>query len=316
MVTFKQLRYFDALVRLGHFGRAAEHCAISQPALSMQISELERTLGLVLIERGHKAISFTQAGLEVAARARRILHEVRDLGDMASQCAGTLNGSLRLGVIPSIAPYLLPPALPLLRQRYPGLELHLRETQTRQLVAELEDGQLDVLVLALPVEDAELETLALFTDRFLLALPSDRALNEPVRLTPELLRDNRMLLRGEGHCLREQALAFCELRQVDSIDTFGASSLSTLVQMVANGLGLTLVPEMAAGQESRGAGIRLLRLARPEPARTVGLAWRSTSPRHEDFMALGAVLREAMPGMPDVEPPKPGARARRRRARS
>ena len=290
MVSIKQLRYFSAVAQTGHFGMAAEQCSVTQPALSMQIQELEKELGLQLLERARKGVSLTPGGREIAERAARVLADVNDLVDSARQLAGSFSGTLRLGAIPSIAPYLLPQLLPLIRATYPDLDLHLRETQTQKLLDELVDGQLDVVLLALPVEHADIETVALFEDRFLLALPASRKFASRVRATPDLLRNDRLLLLEEGHCLRDQALAFCDLRKVERIDMFGASSLSTLVQMVANGLGLTLLPEISVDLETRRADVRLMRFAEPEPSRVLGLAWRATSPRKRDFVELGKLI--------------------------
>jgi LysR family transcriptional regulator, hydrogen peroxide-inducible genes activator len=290
MISIKQLRYFSAVAQTGHFGLAAEQCTVTQPALSMQIQDLEKQLGLQLLERGRKGVSLTPGGREIAERAARVLADVNDLVDSARQLAGRFSGTLRFGAIPSIAPYLLPQLLPLIRTTYPDLDLHLRETQTQRLLDELVDGQLDVVLLALPVEHAGIETAPLFDDRFLLALPASRKFSGSVRATPDLLRNDRLLLLEEGHCLRDQALAFCELRQVGNINTFGASSLSTLVQMVANGLGLTLLPEISVDLETRRADIRLMRFAEPEPSRVLGLAWRATSPRKRDFVQLGKLI--------------------------
>jgi len=293
MISLKQLRYFDAVARSGHFGAAAQQCGVTQPALSMQIQELERVLGVQLLERDRKGVMLTAGGREIAERASRLLADVRDLADCARRQAGVLSGALHLGVIPSIAPYLLPPLLPRIREAYADIDLHLRETQTQVLIRELVDGQLDLLLLALPVEQAGVETMPLFEDRFLLAVPRSRRLAANVRITPDLLREERLLLLEEGHCLRDQALAVCNLRQSDRIDTFGASSLSTLVQMVANGLGMTLLPELSLDLESRNRGIRLMRFAEPEPLRVIGLAWRTSSPRKVDFAALGGLIRAA-----------------------
>jgi LysR family transcriptional regulator, hydrogen peroxide-inducible genes activator len=292
MISFKQLRYFDAVARTSHFGKAAEHCAVTQPALSMQIQELEKFLGVQLIERGRSGAMLTEAGREVAGRAAKVLAELRDIVDYARRQGG-LAGPLHLGVIPSIAPYVLPALLPMVRDSYPDLELHLRETQTQHLLDELVDGHLDLLLLALPVEHAEIETAKLFTDRFLLAMPKWRRITNRVRATPELLQQDRLLLLEEGHCLRDQALAFCELRRVDNIDTFGASNLSTIVQMVANGLGLTLLPELAVDLEVRRGDIHLMRFIDPQPRRTIGLAWRKSSPRKRHFAELGKLITEA-----------------------
>ena len=294
MLSLKQLRYLDAIARHGHFGKAAAHCAVSQPALSMQIQELEQELGVQLVERRRQGAQLTAAGREVARRAQRILNEVRDIGDFARQSGAPLTAPVRLGVIPTVAPYVLPALLPLVRADYPQLVLQVRETHTQQLLAELIDGTLDLLLLALPVEHPEIETLPLLEDRFLLAMPPGRKLRGRVRATPELFEHDRLLLLEEGHCLREQALAVCNLRQIEGVDTFGASSLSTIVQMVANGMGLTLLPEISIGLEARGGRVGIGRFADPEPARTLGLAWRATSPRKEDFVALGGLIANAV----------------------
>lgn len=292
-VTLKQLRYFNALAREQHFGRAAEACSVTQPALSMQIQELEASLGLDLVERTRHGVRLTAKGELIAARAQRILNDVRDLVDFAKQSAGVLSGTLRLGLIPSLAPYLLPPLLPLLRQQFPDLELHVRETQTETLVHELVEGKLDVLLLALPIRHPEIETLSLFEDRFVLAMPPGQNLSGRVRATRELVEQERLLLLEEGHCLRDQALSYCNLRQIDAVNTFGASSLSTIVEMVAAGLGITLLPEICLGIEERGRDIKLMRFVDPEPARTIGLAWRHSSPRVGDYKALGKLVTDA-----------------------
>lgn len=294
MTSLKQLRYLDAVARHGHFGKAAAACSVSQPALSMQIQDLERHLGIQLVERRSKGAYLTEAGREVARRAQRILNEVRDIGDYARQSLETLSAPVKFGVIPTVAPYVLPSLLPLLRASYPELVLHVRETHTQQLVTELLDGTLDLLLLALPIEHGEVETLRLAEDRFLLALPPDRVLRRRVRATPELFEHDRLLLLEEGHCLRDQALAFCNLRQADGVDTFGASSLSTIVQMVANGMGLTFLPEISIGLEAANSRVKIQRFASPEPVRTLGLAWRATCPRKPDFAALGKLVAEAI----------------------
>jgi len=292
-VTLKQLRYFDALARAQHFGRAAEACSVTQPALSMQIHELEQQLGLVLVERTRAGVLLSDRGREIAARAARILGDVREMVEFAQHANEVLTGSLRLGVIPSIAPYMLPPLLPLLREGYPHLELHVRETQTVPLTQELVDGKLDVLLLALPIIHPEIETQALFDDRFLLALPMARRLSARVRATKDLLEHERLLLLEEGHCLRDQALTYCSLQQVSTVNTFGVSSLSTIVEMVAAGYGITLLPEMCLNVEARAREIGLTRFVDPEPHRTVGLAWRTTSARVADFRELGRLIKVA-----------------------
>ncbi len=294
MISTKQLLYFDAVARLKHFGRAAEERAVTQPALSMQIQEMERELGVSLVERG-RTIRLTDAGAEIAARAAAILQQIDGLSDFASQRQGVLTGRLRLGVIPSIAPYLLPSVLPELQARYPHLELRIRETLTEYLLAQLEDGTLDVALLALPVDAAGLETIALFEDRFLLATAVDAPAPRRKRARTDALDDAPLLLLEEGHCLREQALSFCSLRSTDNADSFGASSLSTLVQMVASGMGQTLLPEMSVGLEAARNEVRVMRFENPEPSRTVGLAFRKTSPLKADFEALGTVIADTQP---------------------
>lgn len=295
-VTIKQLRYFDALARELHFGRAAESCSVTQPALSMQIHEMEQSLGLMLVERTRSGVQLTAKGQEIAQRSSRILGDVRDLIAFAQHANKVLSGVLRLGVIPSVAPYMLPPLLPLLRESYPELELHVRETQTQILTDELIEGKLDVLLLALPVKHPDLESIPLFDDRFILALPKERKLSGRVRATKELIEHERLLLLEEGHCLRDQALTYCSLQQVDTVNTFGASSLSTIIEMVSAGFGITLLPEICLGVESRGRNLGLVRFIDPEPFRTLGLVWRSTSPRKPDFLELGRLVTKAWEG--------------------
>lgn len=292
-VTLKQLRYFDALARETHFGRAADACSVTQPALSMQIQELEASLGIPLVERTRGGIRLTPKGLEIAVRAQRLLNDVRNLIDYAKHSAGVLSGTLRVGVIPSVAPYLLPPLLPLLRTAYPDIELHIRETQTQPLLAELVDGKLDVLLLALPLKHPDIETLPLFSDRFLLAVPKSKKLSGRVRATADLIESENLLLLEEGHCLRDQALTYCSLQKVDAVNAFGASSLATIVEMVAAGLGITLLPEICVGVEGRSRDIKMIRFVEPEPARSIGLVWRRSTARRDDFLALSKLVLEA-----------------------
>lgn len=299
MITLRQLRYLAALARHRHFGRAAEDCAVTQPALSMQIRELEREIGAELVERRPGDIALTELGRDVADRAEAILTATRDLLDFARH-RDLLSGRLKLGIIPTLAPYVLPRVLPRLQAAHPHLRLEMRETQTRMLVEELARGDLDCVMLALPAEGADVETLPLFDDPFLLALPA----NEPLPLTGRVNVDDvdqrRLILLEEGHCLRDQALAFCMAPQRDMPAGLGATSLATVMQMVANGYGVTLVPEVAVGVEVRDERVKLMRFVDPQPVRTVGLAWRRTSPRKPDFEALGAVVKETIkaPGTP------------------
>ena len=294
MITLRQLRYLNALARHRHFGRAAQACAVSQPALSMQIKDLEADLATALVERRSNDVTLTETGLEIARRAERILSEVSDLEDFARHRGAILAGSLKFGVIPSIAPYVLPGLLPVLQKRHPELELELRETQTRFLLEELLRGSLDVVMIALPVPQAELETLALFDDAFLLAAPAGDELPNRSRISAGDIDTGRLILLEEGHCLRDQALAFCSDASGGALRELGATSLTTVMQMVANGYGVTLIPEIAVPVEVRDERVKLLRFAKPEPFRTIGLGWRKTSSRARDFQALGKIVSAVM----------------------
>jgi LysR family hydrogen peroxide-inducible transcriptional activator len=303
MITLKQLRYLSALSHHRHFGKAAKACAVTQPALSMQIQELEAELGVPLVERRPGEVTLTDIGEDVVHRAERVLAGTRDLADFARHRGRLLTGELQLGVIPSIAPYVLPKILPVLQRRYPDLKVILRETQTWALIEELTRGTLDVIMLALPADDAEIESLRLFDDPFLLAVPSTDNRSERERVDVDDIDMQRLLLLEEGHCLRDQALAFCRSSRRDV--SLGATSLATVLQMVANGYGITLLPRVAVDVELRDERVKLLRFADPEPGRTVGLAWRRTSPRKVDFAALGQLIIETL-GMAE---PKPRGRA-------
>jgi LysR family transcriptional regulator, hydrogen peroxide-inducible genes activator len=293
MITTKQLRYFDALAATLHFGRAAEPCAVTQPALSMQIRELERQLGIALVERRATDVVLTATGEEIAERARRILNELRDLADFARRRSGTLTGALRLGLIPSIAPYLLPETLPQLLRAYPNLDLELRETQTAQLMDELLRGGLDCTLIALPWPHPQLEYARLFDDEFVLAASRETAGRiDPARLQSGVASE-KLLLLEEGHCLRDQALQFCQIDAPGLRRSLGATSLATIVQMVAAGYGVTLLPRMCARIEVRDERIALMPFDEPRPKREIGLVWRKSSQRRGDFEALAAVFREA-----------------------
>jgi LysR family hydrogen peroxide-inducible transcriptional activator len=262
----------------------------------MQIKELEEFLGVALFERRNGEAVLTEIGAEVAQRAERVLGAARDLEDFAQHGSRPLTGRLRLGVIPSLAPYVLPKVLPALQQSHPALRVELRETQTRQLVAELVGGQVDVVMLALPVDDPEIETTALFDDAFVLAVPASDPPLKRARATAGDVDPRRLILLEEGHCLRDQALAFCGTARQDSTLAFGATSLTTVMQMVSNGYGMTLVPDVAIDVEVRDERVRLVRFADPQPGRTVGLAWRRTSARKADFLALAEIVKRLLGG--------------------
>ena len=293
--TLKQLRYFSALAETLHFGKAAKLCHVTQPALSMQIRDLEANLGIVLVERGSSGLLLTQEGHEIAKRAHDILLAVQDLTEVASHHRHPLSGKLRLGVIPSVGPYLLPKILPEIHQTYSELLLNLRESQTDYLIEDLIDGHLDLLILALPAGPDDVETMALFDDRFFVALPPDHSLSSRVRITQNELKGENLLLLEEGHCLRDQALAVC---QTANTDEFRASSLSTVVQMVTNGYGVTILPELSlAAEVGSGDDIKVIPFADPIPNRTIGLAWRQSSPHKDEFTEFGEFIKNRLEPM-------------------
>jgi len=297
MITLKQLRYLAALAEQRHFGRAAEACAVTQPALSMQIRDLEKDLGVDLVERRPGEVILTEVGGEVVRRAERVLAAARDLTEFARHSGRLLTGRMRLGVIPTLAPYVLPQILPAMQSRHPQARIELRETQTRNLMDELERGALDVVLLALPVDAADIETQSLFGDPFLLAVPAADPRSPRTRIDARDIDARRLILLEEGHCLRDQALAFCGTRidaSSGNATGLGATSLSTVMQMVANGYGVTLLPRIALPVEARDERVKVLRFRDPEPARQIGLAWRRTSPRRADFLALGEIVRETV----------------------
>lgn len=293
-LTLKQLRYFEALVRHGHFGRAAEACAVTQPALSVQIKELEAELGAQLFERGNRRVRLTAFGEDFAARVSEILRAVDDLADMARAAEGQLAGRLRLGVIPTIAPYLLPRLVSALADQHPGLDLRVRETITPRLIEELGEGRLDAAILALPVSEPTLEEVKLFSEEFLLVRPDAEA-ESPVP-SREMLKEMRLLLLEEGHCFRDQALSFCEIGTRRPREILDGSSLTTLVQMVAAGIGVTLIPEMAVPVEARAPGISVARFAAPRPERQIGMVWRRETPLADRLFEVAEAVRAVAQG--------------------
>lgn len=290
-VTLKQMRYFDALARQGHFGRAADACAISQPALSMQIRDMEQELGTPLFERGARSVTLTSFGEDVLGRVREILRTVREVEDMARAVRDRLAGRIRIGVIPTIAPYLLPRIVGDLTARHPGLDLQLRETVTPRLLSELSEGTLDTAIVALPVSEPAFEEVPLFTEDFVLVRPGADA-DRPVP-SPERLREMRLLLLEEGHCFRDQALSFCNMAASAPREMMDGSSLSTLVQMVGAGLGVTLIPEMAVEVETRSADVSVARFAAPGPQRTIGMIWRRSTPLAGQLHDIGEIVKGA-----------------------
>lgn len=294
MTTLRQLRYLDALAAAGHFGRAADAVGVSQPALSMQIRDLEQALGGALVERTPSGVTLTDLGAEVTGRVSAILAAVRDLEDLAAARSGVLTGSLRLGIIPTLAPYLLPALIGLAAERYPLLKLMVRETVTRTLVAETLAGNLDAMVASVPLGIDELAEFPAFEDRFLLAAPagSEHAVRSPA--LAELISTDELLLLEDGHCLRDQALAVCGSVDPRRLRSYGATSLATVLHLVAAGQGITFVPRIAADATLRlDPRIALVPFADPGPSRTVGVAWRRRSPRRAHYEALTALIAEA-----------------------
>src|SRR6516165_7836621 len=287
-ITFRQLRYFDALAGQSHFGRAAAACGISQPALSMQIKELEEALGAVLIERGARQVRLTKFGEDAALRVRDILRSVDELGDFARASRGWLAGQLHIGMIPTIAPYLLPTIIGNLTRMHPELDIHVREALTSRLIQELVEGRLDTAIVALPVSEPSLVEVPLFSEHFLLVRPGkDEGTPVPSSKT---LRAMRLLLLEEGHCFRDQALSFCKMQSSPPREVLDASSLSTLVQMVSAGIGVTLIPEMAVAVETRSASVSVARFKNPQPSRTIGMIWRKTSPLARQLLQFSEVV--------------------------
>ena len=289
-ITLKQLHYFEMLARYQHFGQAATACAISQPALSMQIKELEETLGISLIERGPRQVRLTSFGEETAQRARDILRSVDELQNLARATHDQLIGRLRIGVIPTIAPYLLPRVIAKLTESNSQLDIHMRETQTPQLIHELTQGRLDVAIAALPISEPSLTEVPLFDENFVLVRPTKDA-NKPVP-SSDHLREMRLLLLEEGHCFRDQALSFCNLQSGLPREMLDASSLATLVQMVGAGFGVTLIPEMAVASETKAADVAIARFPAPQPSRTIGMIWRKTSPLAPQLETIATILRD------------------------
>lgn len=291
--TARQLRYLVALAETSHFGDAAALCGVSQPNLSSQIRELERILGVQLVERTSRSVMLTSAGVEVVIRAREVLRAVEELVDTATRRTDPLCGPLRLGVIPTISPYVLPRVLPRVRSAFPAMELHLIEDFTDRLVPRLVNGDIDALLLALPLAHEGLTQRALAQEPFVVVAPREHRLAEASAVRPRDLDPNEMLLLSEGHCLRDQAIAACNVERSPRRQLIEGSSLSTLVQMVANGLGITLLPSTAVEVDvANNPEVAVRPFPEPQPGRTIGLAWRTTSPRIHAFEEIAKVLEQ------------------------
>jgi len=292
-LKLKDLRYLVAVADLKHFGRAAARCFVSQPTLSAQLKKLERSLGVQLIERAPNNVSLTSAGEEIVTRARRILEASDEMVELASSQRDPLAGRLRLALLPTIGPYLLPRVAPALRKALPRLTLHLYEYQTAPMLERISAGQLDVGILALPVEAPGCETRALFSEPFTVAVPEHHPLAAHKSIKVGDLKGETLLLLEDGHCLRDQALEVCSRAGTRDAQDFRATSLETLRQMVATGAGVTLLPELASrGAWGAARGVAVRPFTRPAPARVVGAVWRKSSARRAAIDALCDVIVE------------------------
>ena len=291
--TIKQLQYLVALQRFGHFGKAAEACFVTQSTLSAGLRELETLLGLTLVERTRRVVRFTALGEKIADKAVRVLRETEELAEMARAEGRPLHGELRMGVIPTIAPFLLPAVLPRLREEWPSLKLYLREETSQAACGALHRGQLDCVLLALPFACGEVEAAPLFEDRLFIAFPHGEA-PSGAAVDVDTIDENRMLLLEDGHCLKDHALSACNRPELRAHAAMMGTSLHTLVQMVDNGLGLTFVPAMALDAGIlEGTGVVARPLRSSHGFRTIALVWRRSSPREEEFRLLADMLRRS-----------------------
>ncbi|MET3793377.1 hydrogen peroxide-inducible genes activator [Aquamicrobium terrae] len=301
--TIRQMEYFEALADTQHFGRAAALAGISQPALSAQIAELETRLGVRLFERGGRTAPLTEDARALKPRIDHILSELRAIEATAQRGRPTMEGQFRLGVIPTVAPYLLPRMLPPLRNRFPAFTLELREAVTATLVEETATGRLDAIIAALPLDHPAIMVEPLFEDRFFLAV----SVADPAFASPPVPPDNpaleRLMLLEEGHCMRDQALAVCDRVRTTAISNYGATSLTTLLQMVAHGQGVTLIPELACSASQAIPELKVVPFAEPAPFRTLGLAWRKSSSRVRECQTLAEIIREVSISAPQLDHP-------------
>lgn len=292
--TLKQLKYLSALAEHGHFGNAAKACHVSQSTLSSAIAELEDALEAALVERNNRQVIFTTLGREVLARGRNILLDTDDLVALCAAQSKPFTGRLRLGVIPTIAPFILPQLLKRLRQKYPEFQLFIREDLSGHLVDALHHGDLDVLLLALPFPAENVETAHLFDDEFLLACPKGHVLDQLKGIRTSDLHQQDLLLLEDGHCLRDHVLDACKLKDSDISIPYQATSLNTIVQMVANGIGVTLLPQMALNTRIlSGTDVCTHRFERDKVSRSIGLMWRKKTPRRAEFALLGDFIRDS-----------------------
>jgi len=294
--TVKQLRYLIALEKYLHFGKAAESCFVTQSAFSVAIKELESVLNTSLVDRTNRSVVFTSTGTLVAQQARLAIFDLEGIVDIAKSTQEPLSGSLKMGVIPTIAPFLLPRILPAIRKCYPKLELYLKEEQTHRIHQLLLDGDLDILLLALPMSLINTESVSIFNDPFKLAYRKGTKLIDPENFSPNKLNKESILLLEDGHCLRDHAMSACNLSKKEKISKFSASSLYTLIQMVDSDLGITFVPQMAVDsgilKQTKVATANL----KDKSYREIGLVWRKSSVRKDEFNLLADVIRNCVTG--------------------
>ena len=316
-MNLRDLRYLIALADLRHFGRAAEACHVSQPTLSTQVRKLEEELGVALVERAPRQVMLTAAGRDIVERARRVLADVEQMRETARRAADPEAGTVRLGIFPTLGPYLLPHVVPGVRARFPRLELLLVEEKTELLLAMLRDGRLDAALLALPLHEDWLECEFLFEEPFMLAVPAGHALAARHDLRLADLADQHLLLLEDGHCLRDQALEVCALAGAGEKEGFRATSLETFRQMVAAGVGITLLPMLAIKPPvSSSPDLKLVDFRAPAPSRRVAMVWRRSSAMAGFLQQLAAVLRKLPKDLLEVPAARPGAHAKAARARS
>jgi LysR family hydrogen peroxide-inducible transcriptional activator len=297
-MNLRDLRYLVALAELRHFGRAADACFVSQPTLSTQIKKIEDELGVTLVERAPRKVMLTAAGAEIAQRARVVLDEIEQIRAIARRSLDPEAGSLRLGIFPTLGPYLLPHVVPKLRTRFPRIELLLTEEKTEILLQQLQEGRIDAAVLALPLHEDQLHTELLFEEPFVLAVPATHPLAGAERLGLDTIADERLLLLDDGHCLRDQALDVCHLAGASEKDGFRATSLETLRQMVAAGVGMTLLPLLAVQPPvPRSETVRLLSFTDSRPSRQIALVWRKSSARSDFLHKVAGVLSDLPPAL-------------------
>jgi LysR family transcriptional regulator, hydrogen peroxide-inducible genes activator len=314
-MNFRDLRYLVALADHRHFGRAAAASFVSQPTLSTQIKKLEEELGVSLVERAPRRVMLTPIGREIAERARKVIAEVEQMGEIARRSQDPEAGTVRLGIFPTLAPYLLPHVLPAIRARFPRLELLLVEEKTDQILARLRDGRLDAGVLALPLHDDQLQIEPLFDEPFVLAVPQQHALAGKPSLNLRDLDDQHLLLLEEGHCLRDQALDVCRMSGADERDGFRATSLETLRQMVAAGVGITLLPTLAVQPPvPTSDDIRLLAFQGDAPHRQIAMVWRRSSAMAGFLQQLAAEFRKLPKAL--LLPPAAAAPGKRKATRA